>query len=519
MWSARRSGAGRRQRRVMAAVAAAVMVLVTACTGGGGGPRVTGPGASPTRPNIVFVLTDDLSWNLVQYMPHLLALQKEGMTFDNFTVADSLCCPSRASILTGEFPHDTRVFTNVPQSGGFKKFYFAGDEHHTFATSVHHAGYRTALYGKYLNGYLPGAAPGHKLFLLNSAYVPPGWSSWGGVGTGGYREYGFTIADDRVIKTYGSKPRDYLTTVLQQRGRQFIESAAAQKQPFVLDVATFAPHGPSIPAPQDVGTFPGLTAPRTPAFDVLPRNAPPWLRDRPKVTPAAFADLDRRFQLRVESVQAVDRMIGALEDTLTRTGQAGSTVFVFSSDNGFHIGDYTLGPGKQTAFDTDVRVPLIVAGPGIKPGTTNHAIVESIDLAPTFDELAGAPVPSTVDGRSLVPLLHGQPVSSWRTVAGVEHQRRPMAADDPDLQSELDGAPPSYDAIRTARYTYVRYLDGQREYYDRVRDPYELDNVYGRLSPARRAELDRIVAGLTGCHGSASCWAAGRPTARGAEGA
>jgi N-acetylglucosamine-6-sulfatase len=500
-------------------LASAVAVLLAACTGAQ--PKgALGPGASPSRPNIVFVLTDDLSTNLVQYMPHVLALEHNGMSFTNYTVADSLCCPSRAAILTGEYPHDTKVFTNTPPNGGFSKFFEVGDEHKTFAVALHKAGYRTALFGKYLNRYGPREDPGHRsVSWFDSAYVPPGWSSWGGVDAGGYREYNYTIADDDIAEHRGTAPGDYLTTVLQQRSDEFIKDSAEQRKPFLLEVASFAPHAPSTPAPQDVNSFPGLQAPRGPNFGVLPKNAPFWLRHRPRLSRHKIEGLNRKFELRVESVQAVDRMIGNLELTLRRNGQAKNTVFIFSSDNGFHMGEYTLGAGKQTAFDTDIVVPLVVAGPGIPKGVQNPALAESIDLAPTFEDLAGAPVPSTVDGRSLVPLLRRQPVPAWRTVSLFEHHRRQVPPTDPDRQSAFEGAPPTYNAIRTARYTYVSYVDGEHEYYDRVRDPYELDNIYPSLSAQRRAQLDAIVGKLTSCHGPVACWAAGRPGAAGARGA
>ncbi len=519
MLRARRTSFGRSS--IAISIGAVVALLISACTGGNTTTTTaTGPGASPGRPNVVFVLTDDLSTNLVQYMPHLLALEHNGMSFSNYTVADSLCCPSRAAILTGEYPHDTRVFTNVSPDGGFQQFYRSGDEQKTFAVALHNAGYRTALFGKYLNRYGPRVSlPSGATPWFDSAYVPPGWSSWGGVDGGGYGEYNYTIADDHIAVHRAKAPSDYLTTVLQERSDDFIKTSAEQGKPFLLEVATFAPHSPSTPAPRDVGSFPGLQVPRGPDFDVLPKNAPDWLRRRPKLPSSKIGDLNHLFELRVESVQAVDRMLANLELTLRRTGQAKNTVFVFSSDNGYHMGDYTLGAGKQTAFDTDIVVPLVVTGPGIPAGVTNPALVQSIDLAPTFEDLAGTPIPSTVDGHSFASLLHNQPVPSWRTVALFEHHRRPFRKDDPDEQSKLQGTPPTYNAIRTARYTYVSYVDGEHEYYDRARDPYELDNIYNSLSAKRRAQLHAIVARLTSCHGPTSCWAAGLPEASGAHGA
>src|SRR5258707_12048480 len=116
-------------------------------------PPVQGLRAA-SRPNIVFILTDDLSMNLLRFMPHVQAMQRGGLTFENYFVSDSLCCPSRSSIFTGEFPHDTHVFSNFGPGGGFRAFYSHGNQRHTFAQSLQHAGYVTGLMGKYLNGYL-----------------------------------------------------------------------------------------------------------------------------------------------------------------------------------------------------------------------------------------------------------------------------------------------------------------------------------------------------------------------------
>ncbi|MGH8861304.1 MAG: sulfatase family protein [Jatrophihabitantaceae bacterium] len=486
--------------------------MLTACTASGPGPqpRPTGPGATPTRPNIVFVLTDDLSWNLMPFMPHVAALQSAGMTFTNYTVTDSLCCPSRASIFTGDFPHDTHVTSNAPPAGGDVKFRRTGDDRSTFATSLAAQGYRTVFMGKYLNGYQPDPRTGLMSTLLGP-YVPPGWSTWNAVGGGGYAAFDYSIADGHDVTHYGTGTQDYLNTVLQQRGVDAIRSAARSRTPFLLEVATFSPHSPYVPAPSDVGAFHGLPAPRTAAYGRMPRPAPHWLDGHLPLDAGANRKIDRDFEKRVETVQSVDRMIGALWRTVRAQGQAANTVFVFSSDNGFHMGEYTLRNGKQTAFDTDIRVPLVITGPGIAPGSTNSDVTENIDLRPTFDEFAAAATPASVDGRSLVPLLHGQR-SAWRTLAGIEHHNPPRSGYDPDRQTGLQGIPPTYAAIRSSRWIYVRYVTGDREYYDLSHDPQELHNLGPGLSPRRRVTLDRMLARLVGCHGAAACWAAGRPT-------
>ncbi len=463
------------------------------------------PAAAP--PNVVFVLTDDLSWNLVQYLPQVRKLQADGLTFNDYTVTDSLCCPSRSSILTGRFPHDTGVFTNGGNDGGFDFFHGHGEESQTFATALQARGYRTAMMGKYLNGYMPADTQGGSV-----PYVPPGWSEWDVAGNG-YPEFNYDLNENHAIVHYGNRPQDYLTDVLAGKGVNFIANSAAAHKPFLLEIATFAPHAPYTPAPRDANSFPGLTAPRGPAFDTLPTNAPPWLAGRAPLTDAEKQVIDTGFRKRVQAVQAVDRMIGQLRAALANAGVGSNTYVVFSSDNGYHMGQYRLNPGKMTAFDTDIRVPLVVSGPGVAARTQSSLAVENIDLAPTYEHLAGAPVPSNVDGHSLVPLLHGGSGSGWRTAGLVEHHGPDTLADDPDLPAPNSGNPPSYEAIRTHTYTYVEYVDGSREYYDLAADPLELHNLAGSLPSDRLAALHAALAGLEACHDGATCWTAGHVTA------
>ncbi len=291
------------------------------------------PGAK--RPNIVFVLTDDLAWNLVQYMPHVLQMQKDGVTFANYFVTDSLCCPSRSSIFTGRYPHDTGVFTNGHDDGGYLVFRNRGNEQVTFAKALAAAGYRTAMLGKYLNGYEPRQHP-----------PAPGWTSWAVAGAA-YREFKYALNEDGKVVRFGDSPGDYLTDVLSGIATRFIKQAAGA--PFLIEIATFAPHAPYIPAPRDADALPGLAAPRTPAFDVAPDTSmPDWVRKLPALTGADKAAIDKAYRMRAQSVLAVDAMIGQLQAAVAASGQAQNTYFVFSSDNGLHMGEHRMMPGKMT---------------------------------------------------------------------------------------------------------------------------------------------------------------------------
>lgn len=465
-------------------------------------PAPARPGAS-TRPNIVFILTDDLSMNLVQFMPHVLKMQQRGVTFANYFVTDSLCCPSRSSIFTGRYPHDTGVFKNVGPEGGYRVFHARGNDQSTFATALSAAGYRTAFMGKYLNGYEPE----------QHHPIPPGWSHWVVAGNG-YLEFRYVFNQDNQLVRHGMKPEDYLTDVVADLGVRFIKQKNAA--PFFIEIATFAPHAPYTPAPRDANAFPDIRAPRTAAYNAPhDANAPRWLDSHPALTEADMASIDRDFRKRAQSVLAVDKMIGELEAAIAAIGQQNNTYFIFSSDNGYHMGEYRLMPGKMTAYDTDIQVPLVVTGPGVPAGRTVEEIVENVDLCPTFTELGGAAAPANVDGLSLVPWLRGESVEAWRSVALVEHHGPVRDIVDPDLPSVRSGNPTTYEAIRSRAALYVEYADGEKEYHDLATDPDELRNTYASLSADQKAYLHATLVATANCHDAKSCWAAQRaaPTA------
>ena len=297
----------------------------------------------------------------------------------------------------------------------------------------------------------------------------------------GYPEFNYTLNQNGTLQHYGHKPSDYLTDVIARDGVQFINHAAKSDKPFFLELATFAPHSPYTPAPQDANDFPGLKAPRPPSFDVLPTHAPLWLAGHPRLTRRQIAKINPAFRRRAQAVQAVDRMIGTIEETLAADGIARDTYLIFSSDNGLHTGEYRLMPGKLTAFDTDIHVPLVVVGPGVPAGQTTPAMAENIDLAKTFAAIGGTTIRS--DGHSLLGVMHGHGLAGWRNAVLVEHHGGRMSVLDPDFQQPPSGNPTTYEAMRTPHFLYVEYADGEREFYDLRNDPFELHNLAGELTP------------------------------------
>jgi N-acetylglucosamine-6-sulfatase len=512
----------------------ALLVTVGLVVGGlavssAAGSGVAAAARPAAKPNVVFILTDDLSWNLVnsKFAPHIVALEKRGETFNHYFVTDSLCCPSRSTIFTGLFPHDTQVFANVGRDGGFHKFQSRRLYKRTFAVATRARGYRTSMMGKYLNGYgTPHMTPA-------TAPIPPGWSDWHVAGNG-YLEFNYTLNENGRFNFYGGptggcgvtgSPNNYGVDVLNARARSFINTT--RRKPFVLEVATFAPHAPYIPAPRNACDFPGLTEPRDPSFNTPNINPPLWLARRGPLTAQDITTIDHSYRMRAQAVESVDKLVADVEATLARNHLAKNTYIVFSSDNGYHLGQHQLSRGKQTAFDTDIRVPLIIAGPGVSRGRVVSRVVQNTDLYPTFVRLAGGTPNRSIDGHSLLPLLHPpRKRPPWRTVALIEHRHvNKQSPNDPDTEDGTKGGnPTSYEALRISaprlpafkgpvEAVYVQYQDSQHEieYYNIARDPFERNNIARSLTGAQKAELRKVLARLASCRGFSACWSAGLP--------
>jgi arylsulfatase A-like enzyme len=460
-------------------------------------PQAQPAAAKPAKPNIVFVLTDDLSMNLLQYMPAVKTMQQQGTSFSNYIVSNSLCCPSRATIFTGRYPHNTKVETNsLSTGGGYKVFVRRGEDKDTFATDLQKSGYRTAFMGKYLNEYQPGSTK------KPASYNPAGWNEWA-MAASGYSGFGYNLNQNGKVVHHGKKAKDYLTDVISARGQDFIKRSAAKNQPFMLELSVFTPHKPYVPAPRDAKMFKGLKAPRGKAYGAKNKNAPAWLATQ-KLTKAQKTKMDKQFRWRAQTVQSVSKMITDVRSQLRRSGVADNTYIVFSSDNGYHMGEHSLISGKMTAFDTDVHVPLVVVGPDVPARSTISATASNIDLRSTFTDMAGATSPNTVDGHSLAPLWRGGSVAA-RSYALVEHNGPDLDKNDPDAGIFRSPNPPNYSALRARTWTYVEYKTGDVEYYDRTKDPLELRNVAKNLSKLRLAQLHREILAVEKCQGQADC--------------
>jgi arylsulfatase A-like enzyme len=524
-----------RRRALTLVVGLAVLAGIAAAPGPAGAQRPSR--RATTRPNILFVLTDDMNRADLHSMPGVeRSVGDRGMKFTRAMVSVSLCCPSRTTILRGQYAHNTGVETNGGTNGGFEAAYRFGVERSTIATWLRRTGYRTGLIGKYLNGF-PNTAP--------ESYRPPGWSYWVTPVAGNpYNEYGYRLNVNGHFVDHGFTAADYGTSVYLNHARQFIAQSARAHKPWFLDLALYAPHRPATPAPGDVGRFAKVPLPRPPSFNESDiSDKPRWLRTVPLMTPKIMVRAQALFDRRRESLLAVDRGVVSLVQELERTGQLDNTYVVFTSDNGFHTGEHRLPAGKETAFEEDIRVPLLIRGPGVKEHSTSGALVGNVDFAPTFARLAGVVPPAFVDGRSFADQLHGRPPPLVRRAYLIEHwpevgttPRSPKLPLEPPDNDQID-APgahrarpgghrsgrrgrgrghgrrgpvhgiediqniPEFHGIRTATYTYVEYVDGDRELYDLRHDPYELTNVYDRTTRATRIALTKELAAVADCRG------------------
>jgi arylsulfatase A-like enzyme len=407
-------------------------------------------GSRMSLPNIVLILTDDQRADTLPYMPNVQRLLvDQGIRFSNGYVVNPLCCPSRASILTGAYSHTTGVYTNDPDMhGGFPAF----RDGSTIATWLQAAGYRTSLFGKYLNGY--GV----------TTYVPPGWDRWFATfRNGAYFDYA-AVADGDPMQ-FGQDPADYGTTVLRDRAVSFIRGTE-ESQPLFMYFAPHAPHEPAIPERRDRDAFISESPRQSISFDERDTSDKPAnVRRLARIDAQTRREIDEFRLDQIRSLQSVDRSVAAVVDALEDTGRLENTMIVFTSDNGMFWGEHRLR-GKSQVYEEAIGVPFVVRYDAmIETPRVDRSLVVNIDLAPTFAELAGVGAPGA-EGRSLLPRLRSSS-SPWRDAFLVEHMAKGSF-----------GAP-TFCAIHTDRFVLVRYSTGEEELYDLVRDAHQMENVAG----------------------------------------
>jgi arylsulfatase A-like enzyme len=419
------------------------------------------PAAETQPPNVILLITDDQpadSWTTPPVgMPWLqarLADPDGGWTWFRTAVASTpMCCPSRASVLTGRPSWETGVVDN--RSGEFL------DERQTLAVWLHDRGYRTGLFGKYLNGYPWDRGP----------YIPPGWDRWlaktnDAISTT-YRGYG--VVDQGVARRAGTSPGDYVTTVLGDAARGFVAETPPTR-PWFLYLATSAPHAPFIPAPGDAGT---LVAPEPVPEDHVDAVAagPAWLRALAPLDAGTRATLEAQRLAQREALLEVDRVLATLWATVEARGEADRTVVIVTSDNGYAFGQHRW-VGKRVPYEPSIRIPLAMYVPGDRGGTVD-TIASTLDLAPTIAAIAGVAMPWPTPGTDLRGALDPE---RWVPLAW-----------------SGDATVPAWRAVRTTDAILIRWEDGHTEAYDLTADPAQLGSD-GRLDPDTMRGLRMLLA-------------------------
>lgn len=446
-WGTRRQLFACRLSHALGLVVVLGMLLALGWAPGGWDGQGTAA-AAPARPNVVLVVADDMRADGLQAMPTVQSLAAQGITFSRAMVTTPLCCPSRASILTGQLAHHHGVLTNEAPRGGVGAF----DSTSTIATWLQGAGVRTGLVGRYLNQY-------------DSLTIPPGWEHWFAFHqneeqVGIYTDY--HVNDNGVRRYFGVDEDDYSTRVLGREARAFLEEQ--RDRPFFLLLTPRAPHAPALPDPEDAGLYRTTELPLPGSYDEADvSDKPAWVRENGRLKQGEAEEIERLRRRQLESLVSLDREIARIVDSLRADGRLGTTWIVFTSDNGLVLGEHRLDAGKSCPYEPCVNVPMVVVPPGGLPaGRTDDRLVANIDLAPTIAEIMGATVEAPVDGMSWLPLVDGSQ-AGWRDELLLEQWR-----DTPEKR---------WRGIRTTTHKLVRYDNGDEELYDLVTDPDELQNL------------------------------------------
>jgi N-acetylglucosamine-6-sulfatase len=435
--------------------------------------------AATATPDLVLILADDMTdadWRSLPETRRLLPA-----VYPNFFLTQPLCCPSRATLLTGQYPHNHGTLrNNAGADAGWASF--EDREGETLAVALQNGGYRTALIGKYLNHYPLTAGP------------RPGWDVWFATGDGGYTNY--DIADEETVRHFGSAPKDYSTDVYRREAVRVIRQTPPDQPLFAL-VAPTAPHGPAKVADGYQGTCDGERVPRTPNLNAKSVGKPPYLQDLPSLS---RAELDAFEQNRQCSLKSVDDLTVEIVKALEARDRPFCVVFM--SDNGYLLGQHRF-LGKNVPYEEATRVTMRAVGRGFATGV-HKEITGNIDLAPTFAALGGVQLttPDGFDLRSnerqtiLLEAFGGETAEEGDSTT----QRGPSA------QADLPNPPqpPPWSAVRSNTAIYIETTqngDVFREFYDLRHDPYQLDNVAG--SDPRVSDYAAALSALRGCTGQA----------------
>jgi N-acetylglucosamine-6-sulfatase len=493
--------------------------------------------AASTKPNIIMFTTDDQTFRDMTTMAKTQSLiGNAGATFLKAFASDPLCCPSRVTVQTGEYAHNTDVLGNTPPHGGYQSF----NDKNDLPVWLQAAGYRTIHIGKMPNGF--GESRG-------DTYVPPGWGPYaGGIGPASKGEFygfigppssytGFELNENGIPHQYTAN--DYSTDVYSDLAVSRINNHLTNfpSTPLYMQVQFFAPHDPATPAPKYAGAFATAPLPVDASFNEKNvKDKPGWIRAIRRFGPGLIAKITTRYRLRLETLLSVDDAVERIVNDLASKGALSNTYLIFTSDQGLMQGQHRLHQGKFVAYDPSTQVPLEIRGPGIPAGSQPRALVWNGDITATILQAAGASAGLPQDGRSLLPFAIDPTKKSTRpilfetgppggifepgTTASASRSGRRAKLSTYVKNTDLDHTAqfaraivaPRYRGIRTGRYLLVKYSDGSREMYDLSHDPLELHSVYknSRYFPVRKF-LQKKLAALVKCKGSDCNTEAGKP--------
>jgi N-acetylglucosamine-6-sulfatase len=455
------------------------------------------------KPNIVVIMTDDATAADMDVMLKTRdIIGKKGITFTNSFVDFPICCPSRASFLTGQAAHNHQVLGNGPlRHGGYQTF--KPTQNNSLPVWLQKGGYFTVHMGKYLNGF--SAADG----------IPPGWNLWNGIADdqGSYSYYNYTINENGVPHFYGDSPIDYKTDVQSQKATEFIAAQKNSTQPFFLWLAPQAPHtktpesadesGVPDPAPRHINALSTMALPMLPSFNEADMSdKPEFMKLLPPLTNANVEEISNLFKRRRESLLAVDDMVERVISSLETAGKLENTYIFFTSDNGWMAGEHRRPGAKYVVYEESIRVPLLIRGPGIPASETRAQLVNNLDMVATIEQLTQISPERIPDGHTLTPLFKHSD-TPWRSailLQGMDQNNFPNVA-------SVFGR---YQAVRTQHYKYIEHLSEkglfEQEFYDLAKDPYELESRPKDPSYLAVVEaLQKTLTTLKNCTGE-SCW-------------
>ncbi len=471
--------------RAWGVLTASLTVLALSATLASSAPSQ--PQQTPARPNVLVLMTDDQTLESMRVMTNVnTLLAARGTTFTNNFASFPLCCPSRATFITGQYGHNHTIMGNAAPTGGYDKL--APTHANTLPGWLRQAGYQTVHIGKYLNGY--GRA--------RPTEVPAGWAEWyGSTDPSTYRFYNYTLNENGRLVTYGAGAANYQTDVYGRKAVDVIRRLAPAPQPFFLSVAFLAPHsgGPRdaddpanqatpSPAPRHRNRYAAEPLPAPPSLNEADvSDKPAGIRNRALIRPARLNGIRENYQQRLESLLAVDEAIRDIVAALEATGELSRTLIVFTSDNGFFHGEHRVPSGKVLVYEPSVRVPLILRGPGVPAGIKRTNLAANVDLAATILDAANARPGRRLDGRTLLPFARDSLVRSGR-----------------DILLETTG----YSAIRTPRHVFVQHTSGEQELYDLTADPHQLQSLHADPRFASlKTDLGARLTRLRACAGDA----------------